>query len=157
MAGPDDVGWRSELEANSERLGINSRVHWTGMLRGPEKWGALYGAEAFILPSHQENFGIAVAEALFCGVIPLMSDKINIARDIAAEGAGIMEPDTLDGTRRLIQRFCDLSEAEKCLMRTRSLACHQNRYALRNAAQEVYRALGMGETKCDENQESGLQ
>ena len=81
------------------------------MLRGDPKWGALYGAEAFILPSHQENFGIAVADALSCGAIPLISDKVNIASDVAADGAAIVEPDTLDGTHRLLERFLALSAA----------------------------------------------
>ena len=43
-------------------------VTFTGMLTGKPKWGAFAAAEAFILPSHQENFGIAVVEALACGI-----------------------------------------------------------------------------------------
>src|SRR6201996_7269645 len=76
-----------------------------GTIRGDLKWGAFYGAEAFILPSHQENFGISVADALAAGVIPLISDKVNIAPDIAGDDAGLMETDTLEGTTRLIARF----------------------------------------------------
>jgi len=143
MAGPDEMGWRPELEAQAGRLGIAERVHWTGMLRGPVKWGAFYGADAFILPSHQENFGIAVADALACGLIPLISDKVNIAADVAGDGAGLMEPDTLDGARQLIQRFLAMSETERAVMRERGLACYQRRYALATAAQEVYRAMGL--------------
>ena len=59
----------------TQRLGVSDRVTWPGMLRGDMKWGAFYAAEAFILPSHQENFGIAVAEALGCGRPVLISDK----------------------------------------------------------------------------------
>src|ERR1019366_2642871 len=94
LAGPDETGWRSELDPIIARLGIADRVHWTGMLRGQLKWGALFTAQAFILPSHQENFGIAVADALACGLIPLISTQVNIATDVVADGAGIMEPDT---------------------------------------------------------------
>ena len=57
------------------------------MLTGDLKWGALHAAEAFILPSHQENFGIAVVEALACGKPVLISDKVNIWREIEADGA----------------------------------------------------------------------
>jgi len=113
------------------------------MLRGDAKWGALYGAEAFVLPSHQENFGIAVADALACGLIPLISDKVNIAPDVAADGAALMEPDTLEGTIQLIERFQALTEEERSAMRANALNCYQRRYALGNAAQEVYRALGL--------------
>jgi len=143
MAGPDETGLRPQLEALAAKLGIADRVHWTGMLRGEPKWGALYGAEAFILPSHQENFGIAVADALSCGLIPLLSDKVNIASDVAADGAGLVEADTLEGTRRLIERFLALSVEERDRMRERALACYAKRYALANSASELYKAMGL--------------
>jgi glycosyltransferase involved in cell wall biosynthesis len=114
------------------------------MLQGDAKWGALYGAEAFVLPSHQENFGIAVADALACGSIPLISDKVNIAADVASDGAGLVEADTLDGTRRLIERFLAMNEDERERMRQRALGCYRSRYALAGAAEAVYRALGIG-------------
>jgi glycosyltransferase involved in cell wall biosynthesis len=143
MAGPDETGWGSELKIQAARLGIAERITWTGMLRGEAKWGALYGAEAFILPSHQENFGIAVADALACGVIPLISDKVNIAPDVAGDGAGFMEMDTLEGTIRLLSAFQELKQEQRTAMRERALDCYRRRYALGNAAQEVYKALGL--------------
>jgi glycosyltransferase involved in cell wall biosynthesis len=143
IAGPDETGWTTELKALAERLGVANRITWTGMLRGDAKWGAFYAAQAFILPSHQENFGIAVADALACGTIPLISDKVNIAPDVAADGAGLMESDDLPGTIRLIERFQALSPAERSAMNQSALACYQWRYALGNAAQEVYKALGL--------------
>jgi glycosyltransferase involved in cell wall biosynthesis len=143
MIGPDDAGWQPELQAQAKRLGIAQKTHWTGTLRGDPKWGAFYGAEAFILPSHQENFGIAVADALACGTIPLISDKVNIARDVEADGAALVETDSVEGTIRLIERFEALSDTERAAMRIRARACYENRYALKNAAQEVYRALGL--------------
>ncbi len=144
MAGPDETGWGADLRAQAQRLGVVDRITWTGMLRGDAKWGAFYGARAFILPSHQENFGIAVADALACGTIPLISDKVNIAPDVAGDGAGLMEADTLEGTVRLLERFQEMSPEERDLMQTSALACYNRRYALGNAATEVYKALGIG-------------
>jgi glycosyltransferase involved in cell wall biosynthesis len=142
IAGPDETGWGEELRAQTSRLGIVERLIWTGMLRGDAKWAAFYGAEAFILPSHQENFGIAVADALACGVIPLVSDKVNIAADVAGDGAGLMELDTLEGTVQLLQMFQELSLEQVKEMRIRALDSYHRRYALGSAAQEVYKALG---------------
>ena len=143
MAGPDETGWGAELKAQAEKLGIAERITWTGMLRGDAKWGAFYASQAFVLPSHQENFGIAVADALACGTIPLISDKVNIAPDVAADGAGLMESDDLDGTVRLLERFQAMSAEERKAMSQRAIECYQNRYALKNAAQEVYKAMGL--------------
>lgn len=143
MAGPDEENWQPELEALASRFGVSERIHWIGSIRGSLKWGAFYGAEAFILPSHQENFGIAVADALSAGVIPLISDKINIAPEIAEDNACIMESDTLEGTMRMIERFTTMSLEERTQMRTRCIECYQRRYALANSAQAVYKALGI--------------
>ena len=143
MAGPDEAGWGQQLREQAAQLGIADRITWTGMLRGDQKWGALYGAEAFVLPSHQENFGIAVADALACGLIALISDKVNIAPDVAGDGAGIAASDTLDGTMHLLEAFQAMSPNARRTMRAKALKCYQTRYALGNSAQEVYRALGL--------------
>ena len=143
MAGPDETGWGMELRAQAQRLGISERVTWTGMLRGDVKWGAFFAAEAFILPSHQENFGIAVADALACGLIPLISDKVNIAPDVAADGAGLVEADTLEGTVKLIEDFQRFLPSERARMQQLAHDCYHRRYALNSAAQAVYKALGL--------------
>ncbi len=97
MAGPDQEGIQPGLQRLAEERGIGDRLTWTGMLAGDKKWGAFYASEAFALPSHQENFGIAVAEALACGLPVLISDKVNIWREIEADGAGFVAEDTQPG------------------------------------------------------------
>ena len=62
MAGPATDEYLAQLKQQAAALGISGRVHWPGMLQGAAKWGAYRAAEAFVLPSHQENFGIVVAE-----------------------------------------------------------------------------------------------
>ncbi|MFN4087198.1 MAG: glycosyltransferase [Spirosomataceae bacterium] len=65
-------------------------ISFVGMLSGDKKWGALYSCEAFVLPSHQENFGIAVVEALACGKPVLISDHVNIWKEVAGSQCGIV-------------------------------------------------------------------
>ena len=64
---PRPGGMAGKLNHRAAQLGLASRITWTGMIGGSMKWGALRAAEVFVLPSHQENFGIAVAEALAAG------------------------------------------------------------------------------------------
>jgi hypothetical protein len=105
IAGPDQVGWTHQLGERVARMDVSPRVTFAGMLEGPLKRGALENADAFILPSHQENFGMSVIEALSFGVPVLISDRVNIWREIAADHAGFVEPDDLAGTTRLIERW----------------------------------------------------
>ena len=85
----------------------SNKIHFTGMLEGDEKWGAFYGCESYFLPSHQENFGISVTEALGCGKHVFISDKINIYKEIEDNGAGTVESDDLEGTIRLLEKAID--------------------------------------------------
>ena len=117
MAGPDQVGWAQDLKSLASKLGIEDRVHWPGMLKGRVKWGAFRSAEAMILPSHQENFGFVVAEAMACSTPVLISNKVNIWREVDSSQGGLVEPDTLEGTQNLIRRFLALSCEERALMR----------------------------------------
>lgn len=134
MAGPDPGNWRGQLTRNLPP-GIANRVHWPGMLTGNAKSAALSLCEAFILPSHQENFGIAVVEALAYGRPVLLSDKINIAAEIAADGCGLVGPDTEPGTAQLLIRWYQTSPAMREAMSAQARATFERRYNMqRNAA-----------------------
>ena len=134
MAGPDQQGWSAELQRLVQTAGLGERVHWPGMLTGDVKWGAFYASEVFILPSHQENFGIAVAEALACGCPVLLADKVNIAPEISADGAGLMEPDTQEGTDRLVAGWMRMPDADRRSMSAQALTTYENRYDMRKNA-----------------------
>jgi glycosyltransferase involved in cell wall biosynthesis len=137
IAGPDQLGWQAILSQRAEQVGLASRIAWTGMISGATKWGALRTAEAFVLPSHQENFGIAVAEALAVGLPILISDKVNIWREIQADGAGIVKEDTLEGTCKLLQSYVDMPEGKIQAMRECARACFEQRFEIRRAAQNL--------------------
>jgi glycosyltransferase involved in cell wall biosynthesis len=134
IAGPDQMGWQRKLCHRAEQLGIASRITWTGMISGAMKWGALRAAEVFVLPSHQENFGIAVAEALAVGTPTLISDKVNIWREIQSDGAGLVAEDTLLGTCRFFRSYLDLPEAKRLSMRQLARQCFEQRFDVNNAA-----------------------
>ncbi|NYF80895.1 glycosyltransferase [Granulicella arctica] len=137
VAGPDQEEWQFELMTRVATAGMTDRVHWVGMLQGDAKWGAYFASEAFILPSHQENFGIAVAEALACGRPVLLSDKVNIAPDIAADGAGRMEPDTADGTLRLLEGWVQMTAEAREAMGQQALLTFVQRYTMQTNAKAI--------------------
>jgi len=134
IAGPDQVGWQEKLQQRADQLGVASRITWTGMIGGAVKWGALRAAEVFVLPSHQENFGIVVAEALAAGTPALISDKVNIWREIQADVAGIVAEDSLSGTCELFRSYLDLPDEKKLAMRQLARQCFEQRFEVRKAA-----------------------
>lgn len=134
IAGPDKDGLQGKLAGLAQRLGIAERVHWPGMLTGDAKWGALRACEAMVLPSHQENFGVIVAEALACGRPALISNQVNVWPQVVEDGTGLVEPDTLDGVRSLLTRWFDLSDDEKAGMAARAVVSFKEHYSMANCA-----------------------
>jgi len=132
IAGPLDseyaremIGYASSLlpggvhlrdSASSSGSAKGPGIHFTGMIQGEAKWGALHGCEALILPSHQENFGIAVVEALGCGRPVLISDKVNIHDVVTYAGAGLVSTDDLGGVRELLDGWMNLSPGCRAVM-----------------------------------------
>ncbi len=141
MAGPDQAGLVAELARRADALGAQGRVVWLGMLTGDMKWGAFRAAEAFVLPSHQENFGIAVTEALACGLPVLISNKVNIWREIEEDGAGLVAEDTQDGADSLLTGWLSLPTRTREEMARRARECFERRFDIRIAAARLLGAL----------------
>jgi glycosyltransferase involved in cell wall biosynthesis len=141
LAGPDGTGWCAELKALARQLGVLERIAWPGMLQGAMKWGAFYSAEAFVLPSHQENFGIAVAEALSCSVPVLISDKVNIWREVQAHNAGFVAADNEEGTRDLLRNWLSLSTAQRLAMGHNARTLFDRRFTVDAMAVELLQVV----------------
>jgi glycosyltransferase involved in cell wall biosynthesis len=90
IVGPDDEGLTPALAALARREGVAGAVTFAGMLRGRDKLTALAAADVWALPSHSENFGVAVAEALAAGRAVVVAPGVNIAAEIARAGAGVV-------------------------------------------------------------------
>jgi glycosyltransferase involved in cell wall biosynthesis len=130
IAGPDHVGLKNSLITLAGERNVSQRITWTGMLQGDLKWGALHSAEVLLLPSHQENFGIVVAEALSCGVPTLISNKVNIWREVEQEGAGLVAEDTEEGACELLQTWLALSEEARRTMAANARRCFIRRFEI---------------------------
>ncbi|MBB5059031.1 glycosyltransferase involved in cell wall biosynthesis [Granulicella aggregans] len=134
-------GLKSALVAEAKRLGLAHRVHWTGMLEGDQKWGAFHGCEAFCLPSHQENFGIAVAEALACGKPVLISDKVDIWKEILHDRAAFVGHDNVAGAVSTLESWISLPASERAAMGARALQCFRSRYDMQANASGIVEAF----------------
>ncbi len=90
LAGPDNDGYSQEVMKWVVQEDVQEKVIFTGMLLGEHKLSVLRDADIFVLPSYSENFGIAVIEAMVCGLPVVISDKVNIWREVEASGAGLV-------------------------------------------------------------------
>lgn len=143
MAGPcGSEAYLSRLKELAAKTG--APITFTGMLSGTLKWGALSAADVFVLPSHQENFGIAVVEALACATPVLISNQINIWREIESDNAGYVETDDLVGTTRLIERWLETSPEKRRLMRANAKKCFASHFDIDRATDSLLQVLESG-------------
>jgi glycosyltransferase involved in cell wall biosynthesis len=141
VAGPAPEQLQAELQAIAKRGGVADRVVWTGLLQDELKWAAFGLSEAMALTSHQENFGVVVAEALACEVPVLISNRVQIWREIDADRAGFVDEDTVAGAERLLRRWLSLAPAAQREMGARARACYERRYTVAAMAASLTAAI----------------
>lgn len=135
IAGPcDDERYRQSLIERVRERCVEFSVVWLPMLVGDEKRAALEVCEAFVLFSHQENFAVAVVEALAFGKPVLISDQIAIWREIVDDGAGIAVPDTVEGVARAIAAWAAMSDTQRAAMQQAARDCFEQRFTADQAA-----------------------
>ena len=98
VAGNDDENYRAVLNSMAARLGVSSRIVFTGSVHGADKAALLSNARFLVLPSYSENFGNVVIEAMAAGCPVIVSKDVGLADTVLATRAGLVvdgDADTL--------------------------------------------------------------
>jgi glycosyltransferase involved in cell wall biosynthesis len=96
IIGPDECGHKADLERLGSKLGLGAVVRFSDVLVGEAKASAFRESSLFILPSHSESFGIAVAEALSYG-LPVITTHGTPWSILEFERCGWWVPTHVDG------------------------------------------------------------
>lgn len=137
LAGPGDAAYIGALRDLADRLGMAERIHWPGMLAGEAKWGALYGCEAMTLPSHQENFGVVVAEACACRRPVLVSDQVAVHPLVASAGAGAVCRTEAESVAAALRNLLALGAGGRCEMGRRGRSLFESEFAMQQVARRI--------------------
>jgi glycosyltransferase involved in cell wall biosynthesis len=91
IAGPGEEEYIRRLRALAREKGLGDQVHFLGMVRGEEKLSLFQCAALFVLPTQQENFGLALIEAMACGTAVVTTRGVDLWRELEEAGAEIVE------------------------------------------------------------------
>ncbi len=97
IAGDGDGAYAASLRERASRKASRERIRFVGWLDGDRKAAALAAAELFVLPSAQENFGLAALEAMAVGVPVAVSRAVDLSDEIEAADAGWVFERTVSG------------------------------------------------------------
>jgi glycosyltransferase involved in cell wall biosynthesis len=92
IVGPDDEGLEQALRAQAAALGVAGSVIFTGLLADAYLYEATAAADVWALPSHTENLGLAVLEALAAARAVVITPQVNLAQPLQAAGGAIVAP-----------------------------------------------------------------
>lgn len=136
IVGPDLIGWAPELLTLSRNLHLSDNITWTGPLIGDLKWGAIKSADCLILPSHSENFGVVVVEALACGIPVIISNKVKIWKEIQQSTAGIICSDDEKSLTQSLIQWLSNDEEKKEEMGINARQCYLQYFNIENNAKK---------------------
>ena len=106
IVGPDEqpehaARCRAFIAQNSARL---PRTDWIGPVWGEDRWPYFQGADLFCMPTHSENFGLAVLEACQVGTPALTTTETPWA-DVLTDGRGFIARPEVGDIRAQLARF----------------------------------------------------
>ena len=141
VVGGGEEEYISGLKARAKQLAIDKTVLWAGPLYGMQKWAAFSKADLFVLPSHQENFGIALVEALAMGVPVCTTKAVNIWKTLDASRAGIISDDNSNSLKTAYQQWLQMPLGERQAMRDAARACFVEHFSIEGAGRRLLAAI----------------
>ena len=141
VAGNGDSNYVSKLKSRAELLGADQKISWVGDVYGEDKWQLFYNADVFCLPTHQENFGIAIVEALACGLPVVSTKRVNIWPIIESCGAGFFGEDNLHDLVQNLSTFFTLGSEQASEMKQKAIECYVDNFTIEVFSKTFLKAI----------------
>jgi glycosyltransferase involved in cell wall biosynthesis len=102
IAGEGEASYAEHLRALVREHGLDARVSFAGSVRGEAKARLFGEADLLVAPSHSENFGIVIAEAL-AHALPVIAARGTPWRGLDEQGAGLWVDNDPESLSRAVE------------------------------------------------------
>lgn len=136
IVGPDEENHLRDVEIEVQKYAVEDSVIFRGEVIGDEKWQVYSESDLFVLPSFSENFGIAIAEALGCGV-PVITTQATPWEDITRHESGWWIDVGLEPLISALKEATSLPLSELRKMGTRGRELIQEQYSWMRIAEQM--------------------
>lgn len=127
LVGPSEGGHREALEYKVGALGLDGEVKFSGPVDDAAKWRKYTAADLFVLPSHSENFGIVMAEALAAGV-PVLTTTSTPWQELEEYDCGWWVKPEKDAIAEALRRATEMESDERTAVGERGRKLVHERY-----------------------------
>lgn len=136
IAGEGDERYICELKSLAERFGVADMIHFVGGVYGNRKWELLRSADLFVLPTHSENFGIVMAEALACGT-PVITTKGTPWKELEEYNCGWWTEVGTGATVEALRQFLQCSDVQLMEMGRNGRRLIEEKYSTQKVAEDM--------------------
>ena len=121
---------------------VVQQVRFLGPLYNEEKANVFYRSSLFILPSHQENFGLAITEAMSTGLPVVTTPYVNISNVIEESRSGIITKDTSpESVRDALEKWMSMTLEQKYEMAANSLSTYTRFFSIDRYREDFLKEL----------------
>jgi len=129
LAGPNSR-YKKKLMNLSDNYGLKNNIIWSDMIQNNLKWGAISASIGMVLPSHGENFGVALVESLSCSRPVLTTNKVNIYLEISKFKSGYISKDEINDYLKILKKFNKLTKNQLLKLGKNAKKCFKSNFDL---------------------------
>ena len=141
VAGEGDEEYVSSLKRQIDDKGLQDIVQLIGGVYGEEKWRLFQSSDFFVLPTHSENFGLAIAESLASGT-PVITTVGTPWSDLNTSHSGAWIEIGMQPLVEALRKFLAMTDEELELMGRNGRKLIETKYSARVMAKEMMEVYG---------------
>lgn len=136
VAGEGEADYVAEMKRMIADNGLLDIVQLIGGVYGDEKWRLFQTSDFFVLPTHSENFGLAIAESLASGT-PVITTVGTPWNDLNSSNSGAWIEIGTQPLVETLRRFLSLSDEDLETMGKNGRKLIETKYSAKVMAEEM--------------------